>query len=444
MHLVILHYFLFLGDSEWIARFPSLIFGLLSLVVFFNLTKRLYGKISAFFSGLVLVLSPLFLEYSLYAGNYALFTFLSLLSLYYFNEFVINGNAKYSHRFAVTTVLLAWSNYLSAFVLISEGLWIILKKRSWFKNKRNIKLIAAIFVFILPIFFMVSSCVSNEIRAMGYSKISPSHFWGVEEAKGIIFHFFLNLLPDNSSSYFFFFPLVLLGIVNYSRNLKKDKFGILLLTYIAISLTSIKLLSYYARMSPERLTFLYPAFILIFDSSTRFLAGIVKKFDRELPFDLLKISFWVIIIVFYAISFRPGLEASEYHLVGAYLKEELKEPSPIVFEPHNLRTILAYYLFDDSYSFIKACLYNKELYNFTYPFYCSDGNTSMIALIERPDSESWMVEDLNKLEKIPKGYWYVETSKFENPHILDFLNKRCKLKKRFEEIRVHFCGNAID
>ena len=75
------------GRSEWALRFPSVIFGTLTVPLMWSLALRLFGRrrrgqMAALAAGLLAALSPLYVYYAQEARMYTLLTFLGLLAGY--------------------------------------------------------------------------------------------------------------------------------------------------------------------------------------------------------------------------------------------------------------------------------------------------------------------------------------------------------------------------
>jgi len=69
------------GHSEFLLRFPSVIFGTLTVAVIYCTTRKVAGPLAALLAGLILTLSFHNIEYSQEARTYALLGFCLSLSL---------------------------------------------------------------------------------------------------------------------------------------------------------------------------------------------------------------------------------------------------------------------------------------------------------------------------------------------------------------------------
>ena len=120
--------------NEFNIRFSALIFGLLSLLFVYKLTKHLFNSKIAFISILLLSISPLHIWYSQEARGYTLYLFLSITSIYYLLKALENETFKCWIIFAVITVLNFCAYYASLLLLVPEGLFVLLYYRKFFKK----------------------------------------------------------------------------------------------------------------------------------------------------------------------------------------------------------------------------------------------------------------------------------------------------------------------
>lgn len=89
LYFIFLHYWLdSFGSDEFSARLPSLIFGLLSIVVCYLLAKEMFSEKAARISSLLLAFSNIFQVYIQEARMYTLVTLFVLLQVYFFVKYV--------------------------------------------------------------------------------------------------------------------------------------------------------------------------------------------------------------------------------------------------------------------------------------------------------------------------------------------------------------------
>ncbi|MFH1616616.1 MAG: glycosyltransferase family 39 protein [Planctomycetota bacterium] len=126
LHNILLHFWYYMGDSEFIVRLFPLVFGLISIVVFFIIVKKLYSKATgdktAFYTALLatffLAVSPMHIHYSQEAGGpYTLYFLFILISMYLFLEIIKDYPQKQFRYFLYFAFLLAICFYLHYFTV---------------------------------------------------------------------------------------------------------------------------------------------------------------------------------------------------------------------------------------------------------------------------------------------------------------------------------------
>ncbi len=150
----LLHYWMVLfGNSDYSVRFLSALFSLLTVLVVYLFSFKVFqSKTVAFLSGLLLALDPLNIAQSHIARSYTLSFLLVILSTYYFIE-IFRGNKKQG-IFIIYTLLIGLTllnHYLNFLVPLSHGLVFLFtknKKHLWFGL-----ISAAIFNVLLMIYW---------------------------------------------------------------------------------------------------------------------------------------------------------------------------------------------------------------------------------------------------------------------------------------------------
>ena len=130
-HYLLLHYWIqWFRNSEFSVRFPSVIFGVLSVVVLLVIVRRLWNEQVAVLSGLFMSTSMLQVLFSQEARLYSLFTFLVLLSAYFFMNVMVNERKKASFLAYVITISAAfYVNYLTIMLIAFYSLFLLFSAR---------------------------------------------------------------------------------------------------------------------------------------------------------------------------------------------------------------------------------------------------------------------------------------------------------------------------
>lgn len=120
-----------LGYSEIVLRLPSLISGIFTVYFVIKIAELLGSKKIGMIAGLLAATNPLLIYYSQEGRTYAMTTFLVTASFYYFIKLLQSKNRDLPSTiyYLVSTTAFLWTSYLSWFVLLGQGIYVIWKKR---------------------------------------------------------------------------------------------------------------------------------------------------------------------------------------------------------------------------------------------------------------------------------------------------------------------------
>lgn len=145
LYFILLHFLIeFAGDSEFAAKFLSVIFSVLTVPLLYTVGKKLFSPQVGLFAAFLGATSPLYLWYSQELRMYTMLVFLGLLSVYTLLK-VMEGNdsakasetSKWAWRcgYVLTTVAMLYTHYSSFFMLLFEFIvfliFAITRRRVW-------------------------------------------------------------------------------------------------------------------------------------------------------------------------------------------------------------------------------------------------------------------------------------------------------------------------
>lgn len=185
------------GDGEELLRYPSVIFGSLSVPFFYIFLKKLLSRRLAVIASLLLVFSPVHIHYSQEVTKYILFFFLSLSSMYFFYLRIRKPNKINMIGYICSNVLLLYTHYYSFFLIFGQLLTILTISR---KRKGWILSFISPFLFYIPwIYVLVNHSYSTIFIGSWIGKIN---IWD-------------GLISELSffSSHLEFFPLQMVNII---------------------------------------------------------------------------------------------------------------------------------------------------------------------------------------------------------------------------------------
>ena len=128
LFFLITHSFLYVGDNDFLLRFPAMAFGVLGVAATYILEGRLFGRAEGLVAALLLTLAPFYLRYSQDARFYTLLVLLSLLSVYFLYRYSSTGKKTLLAGFVLCSILNVYNHLFAFLVLAAEvvfvgGLW---------------------------------------------------------------------------------------------------------------------------------------------------------------------------------------------------------------------------------------------------------------------------------------------------------------------------------
>ena len=119
---------LILGESAWVLRFHAVVFGTLSIWIFYRIACFLFGRRVAMYSATLFAFFPLAYHYSQEARPYALLLFLALLSYDLLLRQVFGADRNWSGWLFLGSVLtlLLYTSCLGFLILVTQGASLVL------------------------------------------------------------------------------------------------------------------------------------------------------------------------------------------------------------------------------------------------------------------------------------------------------------------------------
>lgn len=152
LYYLILHLWMYaFGNSEVALRSLSLVFGILSVLVFYNLVKT-FNERSSLLATLFFSISPLAVYYSAETRMYSLFLLLTLCSVYVWIKLLKKINKFHTMAFIITLTASVYAHYLSFLLFIPFFFTAFMNK----KTKYLIIILVAAAIFTAPLLLAYS------------------------------------------------------------------------------------------------------------------------------------------------------------------------------------------------------------------------------------------------------------------------------------------------
>lgn len=206
LYRLIMHFWLYLGQSEGVIRIPSLIFSSISIIVGYKIVKLIFNKRVALYTALFITVSPFHIYYAQEVKSYSLFFLLSLASLYFFIKVTKENKIGLWLGYIFFTALSIYAHYFSFLSIFAQNLFLIFNYKRHEKGllKKWVTAQCLVFLLFIP---GLSACVQHVRRVTG-------NFWIPPVSGENIFIVFKNFtLGYYTSNFNFVFMQCLLGII---------------------------------------------------------------------------------------------------------------------------------------------------------------------------------------------------------------------------------------
>ncbi|PIQ86253.1 MAG: hypothetical protein COV73_04845 [Candidatus Omnitrophica bacterium CG11_big_fil_rev_8_21_14_0_20_43_6] len=326
----ILHFWIKLfGVSEFVLRFPSLVFSVLSVPCLFFLGREVFNYRVGLFACLVMCLSGFHLWYAQEARPYSLAVLLSILSTYFLYRFLTERKNKLGFFYFVFSILGLYSDitYYHLFLIFAQllGAAVYLRKRTSLK----------LFLLVLFIFLIFLLRIEQFISKFLYVK---GGFWiPAPSFKSLITTIENFNLGYNASVYLYqlsdWLVLIMLAggvlVVRRKRQWLKSFIFVAILSFLPLILAFVfsrKVFPIYLDRS-----------LIIFSPYYYLLLGVgVDYLGRHLLKKIVLTVFLIILLISLSGYYRNLMPAAPEHHLGVVLKKPFKPA--LRFIEHNFQS----------------------------------------------------------------------------------------------------------
>jgi|GEM_PF-3141857 len=416
LYFTILKPFLLLSsDPAHIARIISATLSVLSVGVIGLIFKNL-NRILSLFSMALLSLHPEYIHRSREITDISLFVLMSLLSIWFLQKSLKEGQRKYYILFTIFSILSCYSSYAAYVNLAGMILYLSISRRI----REFFPYILSILIFVLPYLWKIISSFGGEFHLKSMSGMFPNIIWGGE---GI-----LSFLTSSFSSLFageytiIILSLIMVYLLLSIGNLSRDS----LFFSLFVSNLAFLLLFRYFRMMPYYALFLPVSFILLISQESR--SQSERFFEK---------SFRLLVMVFTLFAFYENLQEryepiyiQSYHLrtnpqipVRVVRESGVKD---IVIDIEHNKYILGYYFFDNPFESLirQGCSIQPD-----QTLICYEGKTGRrITVLTSTFSikRGWEERSVERLKSIGyDDYFFVYDRNYSNEKLLKYLSESC-------------------
>lgn len=398
LYTILLQFFLYFGNNDYLARLPSAIFGVAAILLAYKVGTLLFGPKEGLISAFLLSISTFHIKYSQEAIMYSQFLFFSLLSIFFFYKAFKENKIRLWTGFVISTLLGLYTHFYMLIILVIISPFfihmlyknrssILVNLRKLSKKKIFLLALALVFVsiFLIPILEMTLNIVKTGQLGREYG-IPPESL-------------FLRLFRQFSIDYgiLLFFPTFLIGL--FASIKKQRQSTTLLLLWVFLPILMILILAFTfgeeVYVTSRQMIFILPGYLIgvsrgissIASSLFNWLAHTLNRFGHSVMHlpetKQMAISLLIAIVVFGSVSvndLRSYCESEnvDWRAAAEYLKTNAHPNDIAIVEPHST-CFLHYY-----------------------------GEGSEIIRIKSPDVEELFSSNLSSVDA---GIWFISTLK---------------------------------
>lgn len=329
IHHFFAHLALYFGKSEFIVRFPSVVFGMATIYLIFKLGKLFFGSKVGLMAALLLAISSLHLEYSREVRYYSYLIFFSGLTIFFLYKLVTEKRWRWLLLFFLMTILNIATQSVALLALLPQLVFLgICFWPSGFKSHLS-KIKLGKLVFILPLLVVAGVFIKSFGELFAKVKFAPAMPFP---------QFLVQVLESLSGSKFLLALYLVFFLFGLLISFRKNKNQVILLLLLLIL---PPLVLYFFRPTGFGFHIRYVIFILI-PYLLIISYGVIHLLKRD-------INILIAAVIIALLSIQPigsyyQIKRGDWRGVGRYLVENAGPGDVVVVENGHNKILLNYYL----------------------------------------------------------------------------------------------------
>ncbi len=151
------------GSSDWVARFPSIVFGALAATLLTALGIRLFGGLAGLVAGAALATAPYVMHFSQWARGYSLALLLTVLASYAYARAHDDPRGRWVALWAVALVAACWVNLFAISVLAAQvTAYLVMRPRP--RPRLATAALLAVSAAVTPIIILVATADNGQLN----------------------------------------------------------------------------------------------------------------------------------------------------------------------------------------------------------------------------------------------------------------------------------------
>ncbi|HUW95528.1 MAG TPA: glycosyltransferase family 39 protein [Anaerolineae bacterium] len=316
LYYFFLHGWMGIGQSPFLVRFPSVVFGLVSICLLFRIAKELFDAQAALLAATLAAISPFHIWYSQEARMYSLLCLLSLLSIYLFVKAGKSNEWRHWIGFGLCTGVALYVHNLAFLIIVALDLVVLLRRR-WALLRRLVVAHVVSLLLFLPWLLLVPGQFAKVRQAYWIPRPGPTELVRTL----IVFNFNLPG-PNWALPFTLFFSLLLLALTLYRLLRRASPSGARSwATDLGLSLSFVPVLTMFAisQIKPvyiERA--LLASALLYYVTVAR--AMLRSRLPRLVVISLIPVPLLLVTSLWYQYNYA-GFPRSPFREANAYLSE---------------------------------------------------------------------------------------------------------------------------
>jgi mannosyltransferase len=328
LYYFFLHAWMGIGQSPFIVRFPSVVFGLVSICFVFRIATELFDAKAGLLAAILAAISPFHIWYSQEARMYGLLCVLSLLSIYLFIKAIKTGEWRDWIGFGLATGAALYAHNLAFLIVVALDLVVLLRRRWDVLRQLMVAHLVSLLLF-LPWLLLVPGQFAKVHQAYWIPRPGPT-----ELVRTLIVFTFNLPGPDWALPLTLFFSLLLLALTLYRllRVASPSRAGRSWANGLCLSLSFVPLLTMFA-ISQIKAVYVERALLasaLLYDVTVA-RAMLRNRLPRLVIISLIPVPLLLAASLWYQYNYA-GFPRSPFREANAYLRERYVAGDVIVHD----------------------------------------------------------------------------------------------------------------
>lgn len=376
----ILHFWIKLfGDSEFSIRFPSVIFGILSIYVIYKLGELIFGTNVGLLASFILSITLYHIRYSQEARSYSLLVLLVLLSNYYLVKILENTERKYIIGYIISSIMMIFAHGYGFFYIIFQNVYYFLQK------KRDLKLWAIVqgiifstFVLWIPFFLRKIKLNDNILKPPTVDSIFNTFkiYVGSEQ----ILYIYMAIIIIGIS----------IGLINRYDNKNVGRYLFVILWLVIPFIISYTISYTIEPIYHNRyLMASFPALVLLFSKG-------LSNF-KKIPIILSVLLIVLLLQIPLIEGYYHDIKKDQWRETTYYIKNATADNDMILLYPNFTKIPFGYYYKDQNYvginsSFNTSSVYDKNRIWLIYSHILNNDRRNELNIIEKELSKIYTMK----------------------------------------------------